>query len=77
MYEDVWWIGSNVRYVPDLKKNFISLGGLEAWGYKFSGVDGRIKVTRGSMTILKRERTTKQVKVCMNNGSSSRRLYDV
>jgi len=30
---------------------------LEARGYKFSGADGAIKVNRGSMMILKGERT--------------------
>jgi len=46
----------NVRHVQDLKKNLLSLGDLEARGYKFSGVNGVIKVTRGSMMILKGER---------------------
>jgi len=32
------------------------LGALEARGYKFSAADGGIKVTKGSMTILKGER---------------------
>jgi len=31
------------------------LGALEAQGYKFSGADGGIKVTKGSMMILKGE----------------------
>ena len=34
---------------PDLKKNLLSLGALEARGYKFSGADGVIKVTKGSI----------------------------
>ena len=53
----------NVRHVPDLKKNLLSLGALEARGYKFSGADGAIKVTRVSMTILKRERITNLYKL--------------
>ena len=47
----------NVWHVPDLKKDFLLLGDLKAQGYKFSGADEGIKVTRGSMTILKGERT--------------------
>jgi len=43
----------NVRHVPDLKKNLLSLETLEAQWYKFSGVDGGIKVIKGSMVILK------------------------
>jgi len=36
---------------------------LKARGYKLSGVDGGIKITRGSMTILKEERTTNLYKL--------------
>ena len=35
---------TNVRHVPNLKKNLLSLGALEARGYKFSDADGEIKV---------------------------------
>ena len=47
----------NVRYILNLKKNLLLLGTLETHGYKFSGADGAIKVTKGSMMILKGERT--------------------
>jgi len=58
-YEDVWWTGSNphersTRF--EFKEESSFVGALEARGYKFSGADGAIKVTRGSMTILKGER---------------------
>jgi len=36
---------------------------LEALGYKFSGADGCIKVTKGSMMILKGERATNLCKL--------------
>ena len=49
---------TKVRHVLDLKMNLLSLEALDARGYKFSDVDGEIKVTIGSMTILKGERTT-------------------
>ena len=32
--------------ILDLKKNLLSLGALKARGYKFSGVDGGIKVIK-------------------------------
>jgi len=35
---------TNVRHVPDLKKNLFSLRALEAQGCKFFGADGGIKV---------------------------------
>jgi len=47
---------TNVRHDPDLKKNLLSLRALKDRGYKFSGADGGIKVTKGSMMILKGER---------------------
>jgi len=53
----------NVRHILNLKKNLLSLGALEARGYKFSGADGGIKVTKGSMTILKGEQTTNLYKL--------------
>ena len=49
---------TNVRHVPDLKKNLLSLG-----GYKFSSADEGIKVTRGSMMTLKGERTANLYKL--------------
>jgi len=54
---------TNVRHVPNLKKNLLSLGALEARGYKFSGADGGIKVTRGSMMILKGKQTVNMYKL--------------
>ena len=54
---------TNVRHVPDLKKNLLSLVALEVRGYKFSGADGIIKVTRGSTTILKGERAANLYKL--------------
>ncbi|OMO73383.1 Integrase, catalytic core [Corchorus capsularis] len=39
--------------VPELRKNLISLGTLDKQGYKYSGENGQIKVSKGSMTILK------------------------
>ena len=53
----------NVRHVPNLKKNLLSLGALEARGYKFFAADEAIKVTKGSMMILKGERIAKLYKL--------------
>src|SRR3954464_14589736 len=47
---------SNVRHVPDMRKNLLSLGALEAQGFRFSGEGGVIKVSKDSMTVLKGER---------------------
>jgi len=53
----------NVRHVPNLKKNILSLVILKAPGYKFYGVDGGIKVTNESMTIVKEENTANLYKL--------------
>ena len=39
-----------------MRKNLLSLGALEAQGFRFSGGDGILKVSKGSMTVLKGER---------------------
>jgi len=35
----------DVRHVPKLRKNLLSMGALEAQEYKFSRIDGALKVT--------------------------------
>ena len=42
-----------VRHVPQMKKNFISVGALKALGHGVSVRDGVLKMTRGSMVVLK------------------------
>ena len=44
---------SNVRHVPDLKRNLISLGTLESKGCKHSAEGGVLKVSKGSRILLK------------------------
>ena len=42
-----------VRYVPQLKRNFISIGALKALGHEISVRNGVLKMTKGSMCVLK------------------------
>ena len=56
----------DVRYIPNLRKNLLSLRTLKAQGCKFSGTDGAPKVTKGS--ILKAERTVNLYKVIGSTG---------
>ena len=42
-----------VRYVPQLKRNLISVGALETLDLMVSIKDGVIKMTKGSMVVLK------------------------
>ena len=45
-----------VRYVPNLKKNLISLGTLESQGCKFYSENNILKVTRGALVMMKAPR---------------------
>ncbi|KAG8479661.1 hypothetical protein CXB51_029443 [Gossypium anomalum] len=47
---------TDVRYVPSLKKNLISLGALESKGSVVTMRDGALKVTSGALVILKGKR---------------------
>ena len=42
-----------VRYVPQLKRNLISVGALEALGLVISIRDGVLKMIKGSMVVIK------------------------
>jgi len=42
-----------VRYVPQLQKNLISIGALKALGFEISVRNSILKITRGSMVVLK------------------------
>jgi len=42
-----------VRYVPQLKKNLISVGALETLGRVVSIRNGVLKMTKGSMVVMK------------------------
>ncbi|GJX33968.1 retrotransposon protein, putative, ty1-copia subclass [Tanacetum coccineum] len=42
----------NVRYIPELKRNLISLGTLDREGYTVKLQNGRVKVIKGSLMVL-------------------------
>lgn len=42
-----------VRYVPELKKNHLSIGTLDKIGYEIQIQNGHMKVVSGSLTVLK------------------------
>jgi hypothetical protein len=43
---------TNVRHIPDLKKNLISLGTLDSLGYKYSDEGEVIRVSNGSLVVM-------------------------
>ena len=45
-----------VRYVPQLKRNLISVGALKALGLVVSIRDGVLKMTKGSVVVMKGDR---------------------
>ncbi|KAK4841553.1 hypothetical protein QYF36_006375 [Acer negundo] len=53
MYDGMVRVFSNVRYVPNLKRNLISLGVLDEEGCCYKAEKGVLKVSRGSLVILK------------------------
>ena len=53
MFDRMVWELKEVRYVPQLKKNLIFVGALKALGLKVSIRDGVLKMTRGSIVVLK------------------------
>ncbi|KAG6726906.1 hypothetical protein I3842_02G103200, partial [Carya illinoinensis] len=42
-----------VRFIPELKRNLISLGMLDLSGHTFKSEAGVLRVTRGSLVIMK------------------------
>jgi hypothetical protein len=46
---------SDVCYIPDMKRNLILLSTLDVKGFKYQGGHTLIKVSRGSLTVMKGE----------------------
>ena len=56
MFDGVIRTLTNVRDVPELKKNLIYLGVLDACVHKFIGFDGTLKVSKGALVVMKAQR---------------------
>jgi transposase InsO family protein len=44
---------TDVRHIPDMSKNLIYLSTLDDKGYKYSGGDGVLKVSKGSLIVMR------------------------
>jgi hypothetical protein len=55
VYDGIVRTLTDVRHIPDMSKNLISLSTLDAKGYKYSGGDGVLKVSKGSLIVMKGE----------------------
>lgn len=53
MFDGVDRVLQQVRYIPELKRNLISLGILDATGYSFKSENGSLIVCKGSLVIMK------------------------
>ena len=53
MFDRVAGVISNVKHVLDTMKNLISLGVLDDLGYSYSSKDGIMKITKGSLIVMK------------------------
>ena len=53
--QDVWMVRKlkDLRYVPQLKRNLISVAALETLGLEVCIRDGVLKMIKGSMVVLK------------------------
>ena len=53
LHNDVEKVLTNVRYIPELKRNLIFLGMLDELGYLIKVEAGTIKVLKGSLLVMK------------------------
>ena len=53
MHDGVVRTLTDVRHIPDLKKNLISLGVLDSQGCKYSAQGGVLKVSKGALIVIK------------------------
>ena len=58
MHDGVVHTLTDVRHVPELKKNLISLGTLDDIGCKYTAEGGVLKVSRGAMIVMKGKRVS-------------------
>ena len=53
MYDGVVRTLSDVRHVPDLKTNLLSLGVFDSQGYKYTGEGGVLTIYKGAFVFIK------------------------
>lgn len=53
LHDGVVRLLTNVRYIPKLKRNLISLGVLDGSGHKYSSENGVLSITKHGITVMK------------------------
>ena len=63
LHDGVDMILNDVRHIPDMRKNLISLGTLHANSFNYRSDDNReiLRVTKGVLTMMKGKRTTRNI----------------
>ncbi|KAG8492267.1 hypothetical protein CXB51_009957 [Gossypium anomalum] len=56
MFDGVVRTLSDVRHVPKLKRNLISLSTLDSKGYRYTAESGVLKISKGSLIVMKGQR---------------------
>ena len=58
MFDGMLWILTNVKHIPDLKKNLVSLGYLERSSYSFSSCSrsGVLNISNEAMIVMRGRR---------------------
>ncbi|KAG8471703.1 hypothetical protein CXB51_036524 [Gossypium anomalum] len=63
MFDGVVRTLSDVRHVPELKRNLISLSTLDSKGYRYTAKSGVLKISKGSLVVMKGQRKTAKLYV--------------
>ena len=66
MFDVVVRVLSNVKHVPNLRKNLISLGVLNDLGYSYSSKGGIMKITKGALMVMKGQKVRTLYKLIGN-----------
>ena len=53
MFDGVVRTLTDVRYIPGLKRNLISIGTLSRQGYSYKGDTGTLKICKGATVVIK------------------------
>ena len=51
----------DVRYIPELRKNLISLGTLDDIDYNYKSVNGMMKVSKGALMVMKGQKLARNI----------------
>jgi hypothetical protein len=61
MFDGVVRTLCDVRHVPEVENNLISLGTLDSNGYGYKSIGGVMKVTKGAMVVMKGQKNSKNI----------------